>query len=332
MFETSDTPTPGERGHSPDEDAAAWMALCREGGKPWLIWQLTRRGIGSELLPMVMAMLHAHRHGMAFRLASRGWNLSVRDGWEDWFEPFAPSRDPLVLRRGWVKKPTHPLARLLSMATDAGLLGPRNSRLTHDVFGEIWDPALNDRHFSVPELDCDGDLTHVAGVFLRMVWRLKSAAAAEIADLLAPLGLAAGPYATIHVRRGDKHKEADATDLDVYLDALDSYRPDLKRVFVATDDFSVITDLRRLRPGTEWLTMADSGRGGHLQRRFNRNPAAVRRREILEILADIEALRGGNCFIGTWSSNLGRIVGLLKGMRNCTGVDGRFRMIIEGRV
>jgi hypothetical protein len=318
-----------ERGRTPEDDASDWMALSLEPGKPWLIWQLTRRGLGGELLPMLMAMLHAHRCGMTFRLASRGWNLAVRHGWEDWFEPFAPAHNLLVLRRGWMKKPSHPLARLLSRAAACGLLGPADSRLTHDVFTTAWSTALNNERFTVPELGCDGNPAEVCQVLMRMVWRLKPVAREEIHGLLAPLDLAAAPYAAIHVRRGDKHKEAATTELTAYLDALAQHRPNLRRVFVATDDFAVVRELRHLRPDWEWLTLADESRGGHQQRQFNRKRASVRRREILEILADVEALRAGAFFIGTWSSNLGRIVGLLKGLRDCAGVDGEFQMVVD---
>lgn len=312
---------------STEDLPTAWRLLNEAPGRPWLIWQLTNRGVGSEVLVMVMAMLHALENGLAFRLASRGSNLAVRRGWSDWFEPFCPAYDPLVLRRGWVRKSNHPLARLLIRAAKAGWLGPRNSRLTHDVFQEVWNERLNERRFRIPELGIDGDLSRAASVLLKMVWRLQPEVKSAIEDMLGPLNLDRQAYAAIHIRRGDKRKEAVPRDPIDYIAMLEQHRPDLKTVFVATDDYSITGELSRLRPAWRWISLAKQNRTGHLQRHFNRRPAAARRQDTHEILADIEALRRSAFFIGTWSSNFGRLVALLKELESCAGIDGDFQVI-----
>lgn len=57
---------------------AAWSQLNGASAWRWLIWELTKRGLGSELIVMVLGMPHAIETGRSFRLASRGWNLAAR--------------------------------------------------------------------------------------------------------------------------------------------------------------------------------------------------------------------------------------------------------------
>ena len=301
---------------------AAWTCYNETPGRPLLIWQWTQRGFGSELLVMLLAMLHAIEEGRSFCLASRRSNLAVRQGWTDWFEPFCPATDSLALWRGKLPKAGGVFARWLSHAARVGWVWPRNTTLAHDVFQKIWNENQNQRHFSIAPLAIDGNLMHACSVCLKMVWRLQPGILAEIANLLGPLELDAGPYAALHMRAGDKYKEVRPVAIESYLETLERERPELKTVFVATDDYSAFARLRDLRPDLDWRTLATPKRSGHLQRRFNRRPLADRRRATLELLAELEVLRRCHFFVGTASSNIGRLTSLFIGSEACDFVDG----------
>jgi len=160
-----------------------------------------------------------------------------------------------------------------------------------------------------------------------MIWRFQPGVRTEVEALLAPLQLSARPYAALHVRRGDKEKEVHLLTPEVYVERLERHRPGLHTVFVSTDDFATMAELRQLRPTWDWRTLAQPDRTGHLQRRFNHRPVADRRHDTIELLADIEALRGSAFFVGTASSNLSRVVALFQGLETCAFVDGPFSVV-----
>ena len=57
------------------------------------------------------------------------------------------------------------------------------------------------------------------------------------------------PFASVHVRYGDKAREAPRHSLSQYMSLLRTKRPDIKTVFVSTETESVISDLRNGFPG-----------------------------------------------------------------------------------
>jgi hypothetical protein len=150
------------------------------------------------------------------------------------------------------------------------------------------------------------------------IWRLKAPTRARIDDLLAESGLEPGmSYVGVHVRRGDKDKEVAFVALTEYIRAVDAVAPASDTpVFVASDDSSVASALAILAPGRAIFTLSPAAspaiRGGHDQLAHNRGALKHNRARVEALLAEIHALVHADLFVGSFSSNLGRLVHVLR--------------------
>lgn len=137
-----------------------------------------------------------------------------------------------------------------------------------------------------------------------------------------------GNFVAIHIRRGDKIREVRPVSLRAYADAVTLLARAGEQVFVATDDGSVIEHMRELlRPRHEVFTLGSvGGRKGHRQGQVNRASVARRYELTLDLLAEIELMRRARVFIATFSSNLARLVHVLRTAdeRNSISLDDRW--------
>lgn len=123
-----------------------------------------------------------------------------------------------------------------------------------------------------------------------------------------------GKYVAIHVRRGDKAREVRSVNLRAYADAVTLLARRGEPVFIATDDGSVVPYLRDLlHPSHRVITLNSvMGRTGHRQGEHNRGWMKTRYGTVVDLLAEIEAMRRARVFIATFSSNLARLVHVLR--------------------
>lgn len=122
------------------------------------------------------------------------------------------------------------------------------------------------------------------------------------------------PYIGLHVRRGDKKSEVPYVHPNKYVYAVNCIDPHRQlTVYIATDDGSVLPILRALLAPRRVISQPDTlNRRGHIQLHSNRNYLKRNRKIVTALLRDIEALRHANYFVGTFSSNLSRLIHLLR--------------------
>jgi len=135
-------------------------------------------------------------------------------------------------------------------------------------------------------------------------------------------------YIGVHIRRGDKILEAHPVPLEKYAKAIDCIGMQ-KDVYIASDDSHAVHDLRKI------LTKKDSNRrivslgtgnrmGGHYQAQANRHYLKRNRPRVEALLADIEALRQASAVVATFSSNLARVVHVLRRDNATVSLDDRW--------
>lgn len=130
------------------------------------------------------------------------------------------------------------------------------------------------------------------------------------------------PYVALHVRRGDKNKERPLVPLEQYARAVKLLANETTAVFVATDDGSVLTELRYYLRGRTVVSVEEAkNRKGHVQAAMNRVYLKNNVARVVTLLAEIEIMRGASLFICTFSSNLGRLVHLLRWQRADSSVS-----------
>ena len=122
------------------------------------------------------------------------------------------------------------------------------------------------------------------------------------------------PFGALHIRRGDKVAEVGLAGLPaehvrnvcVYADTLGAMLADsgqkLQHVFVATDDLSVIEELRRCPTAADWTLHS-----------FNAQPLRGMSAEVvLRVWAEITLLARASHAVGTFSSALSKVAQLLR--------------------
>mmetsp|Transcript_10797 Transcript_10797/g.22979 ORF Transcript_10797/g.22979 Transcript_10797/m.22979 type:complete len:253 (-) Transcript_10797:126-884(-) len=170
---------------------------------------------------------------------------------------------------------------------------------------------------------------------MRELWRLRDAVAVVLDKEAARIGAARGERMIgVHIRRGDKSKElGEYVPTERYVDAawLAVQETGCSTVFVASDAYGAVEEFRALfesrRPNfatsesskedghereVRLITSAGKARVGHEQMKKNQELKVDRSVHTLELLVDVEILARTEIFIATLSSNLARLVHMLR--------------------
>ena len=123
------------------------------------------------------------------------------------------------------------------------------------------------------------------------------------------------PYASVHVRYGDKWKEEPREPLSKYMDALRATRPDIKSVFLSTESEWIIGELRQQYPGIAFFHFS--------YQRIEESHAVgeQRRTEFVASFANLFVSVQADAFVGTLTSNWCRLIHELERSRGDAGVD-----------
>mmetsp|Transcript_1057 Transcript_1057/g.3282 ORF Transcript_1057/g.3282 Transcript_1057/m.3282 type:complete len:421 (-) Transcript_1057:100-1362(-) len=148
--------------------------------------------------------------------------------------------------------------------------------------------------------------------FVRNVWKPNKSIRDNTQDSMRQMNLIPGQYVGLHIRRGDKALEVPLIPLEDYAHAVKISGSNATTIFLATDDGSILWELKQLLPGYKIFTFADPSSTGHLQR--TANEAALRGTVLstMSLVAEIDILRQAEYFIGTYSSNIGRLLAVLR--------------------
>jgi hypothetical protein len=290
--------------------------------KPILIWQLTDRGFASEINAMILAVLYCMDRDYHFMLYSKTSNISCCHGWRDYFLPFCDEIDHFALRRAHLfsrKGFRHRMVLAIEKAKLRFSL-PRPFFLMTEKWNEICNGSFTDQRFSIAgriNVDCHTACQSI----LHSIWRFNPETNQAVSGLTAQFADDSTSYCSIHIRRGDKIKEAPHTAVQDYLEKIRAVNPNLKKVFVMTDDYTVVDELKNGRSDLSFHSLCPPNRQGHLQKIFNKAPKETRRAEILRLLAELEMARNGEFFVGTYSSNITRLISLLRGRETTYSVD-----------
>jgi len=303
--------------------------LMKNRGQPALIWQLTRRGFCSEINVMVLGVLFSLLHDMDFMLCSKYWSSAYHHGWRDYFDPFCEELASPLLRPAMIFDTTTACRRYLSWAQKAALAGSlgRGFCLTRDVWEKIWDRKFIEQRFDIESWGIHGDSYTACQIILRAIWRFNERMQRVAMDAQSRLSVNTEPYFAIHIRRGDKRNEAPIHDLSRYINAVHDINRHVTNAFVMTDDFSSVLELRDRCPDWNIETMCSQQNAGHDQRSFNSLASESRRVETERFLVELTIAQGSLFFVGTATSNVARLMCLLKDKESVYCIDQDYHMM-----
>ncbi len=267
-------------------------------------------GFYSEYNNMVLAILYCKKHNIDFLLCSKYSNIAYKKGWQDYFEPFCKEINhkydakynvrnqwfPLV-KREW---PSYNIYKFHLKLHNVDLL-------TQDVFADVHNQPL---YTGIID-DCrDID---------RHIYKFNAKTKKEIEKYFGAIDLSM-PFISMHIRRGDKIKEANDTALDVYFGKAAEHTS-IRRCFIFSDDYSVIEEAKAKYPEWDIFTITKDKDTGYNHSKFESSSKDVRRERMLYLFANVEIMAKAEYFFGTLSSNIGMYMYWRMPDEHCIGVD-----------
>ena len=271
---------------------------------------------------MILAMVYCLVHHIQFQLTSENANFDPQKGWASFFKSFCEEMpDDGKHYRTWDWK--YALKRIVfsrdfpSISSLYPYLWPwKNEMRTQDVFGKCRDRKVENRIYEIPSIGFRGSLQQLCAQLVNITWKYNEETQKRIDELIAPLNLPK-EYAAIHVRRGDKATEIQHTPIQAYMEKLGGKYHNL---FVASDDYSVVEEVRKLYPDQQVWTLCTPAERGYDQAKADAESPEEKEKNRIVLFAIMEVLNRATKFVGTYSSNMG----MFMGMRNpkiCQGVD-----------
>jgi len=172
-------------------------------------------------------------------------------------------------------------------------------------------------HYYFPQLGIDGDIFHAKSVIAKMILQPTADITSEHRAAMEDLK----PYVAVHVRRGDKVAEGEAEKIEVseYLRKIQDVAPGVRNIFVATDDYRVVSEFWELRPDLKVVSFCAKSRKGYFHDETLKGDHFEKVWK--ELSVDLHYLRKADHFIGAYSSNISRLAALLRGGENCCSLD-----------
>lgn len=293
----------------------------------------SRSGFFSEYNYMLLCMIYCLQHEIQFQLYSQDLSIAVHNGWTDFFEPFCPetsnglhrlfnSRFPRPTPQFKLRKAFGPLVKIL-IGCDY---------LTYELWDEfrklssesnVKGPMLKVDNSLGPSTQCQAPssppLRARCRELVEMTWRLKPEIKKEISEEGAKAELPEN-YLAVHIRGGDKIKEYEGSPITAYMDKLQSVS-DLRNVLVMTDDYRIFEQLNMDYPDWNFYTLENSKQQGYQHRKNKQKNAEEKREGTIRLFAGIELAAAAEHFVGTFSSNVGKYLGMRMAPECCHAVD-----------
>jgi len=276
-------------------------------------------GFFSEYNNMILAMLYCLKHKIKFVLYSKNANFGFEKGWQDYFLPFCEetSNKGHSAYNERQSNNQHPFNYKLKRSLFKLKTG--TNYLTSDLWDKFHNKKFEKEYFNIPLLEINGNILHACAKLIQLTWHYKTETEIEINELIKSLNIPA-QYIGLHIRCGDKQVEYEKLEVDRYFE-IAQQNSDLKDVFVSTDDYRVIIELRIKFPTWNFFALCEENERGYFQNDFSNLSKKLKKNKIISLFASVDLLSQAIPFIGTYSSNIGMYLGMRMKINRVFGVD-----------
>ena len=162
------------------------------------------------------------------------------------------------------------------------------------------------------------------------MWHMRKEFMDEIESRLAPLRLGQDgePFCVIHIRRGDKKKEARRVATRTYITqaerVMKKLHGGLSVAYIMSDDYSAVAEAKRMLPDARVESLVPKTMKGHDSKGFRKNDnfqGLTKLQSAMALFTDLEAARRATVFVGTATSNMGALVQIIRSQPPSTAVD-----------
>ncbi len=281
--------------------SSSYKALNVSFKEGTLIYPLTQRGFASEINNLCLAILYCVDKKIQFKLDSSSWNSG---NWEDYFLPFCDNY------KGFTGSPDlifHKSRKNLIKGKLIEFLYSKHTVLDKKIWNEMRSTSFFKKKFYIPELNIDGGIFEAKQKIFSIIYKYNNTIKQQLTELPPK------EFAGIHVRRGDKLiEEASLFEVEKYIKIISEKTPHINTIFIASDSYEVVEEFETHYPNYTLVTFIPESSMGHLQKNFNLSTKEQRFANTLLLLKDINFLTRSTIFVGTYSSNIGRLIALLR--------------------
>ena len=280
-----------------------------------LVIHLTHRGFLSEVHVLNGVMLYALMHHKRLAVSTARFN---GHHWKDYFASELPPADEQLI------------ASIPSQDQLIKIGLPRFQQ--HKAW--IGQALSKNTQFSLEALGINGDLLQAQRTLLRLFCRPTSEIETQAGAEMSRLGLAAGRFAAVQIRRGDKIAvqikqgqpwiEGEVAAPEAVARLLEQYSPDTREVFLVTDDFAAVGELQAALPRRRVTSLCPEDQIGHDQTMFNAGGAEARNEGVRRLLVECLIAAVSDAFVGGYKSNISTFVANIHhDCRRCVSLDSR---------
>ena len=304
--------------------------------KDTIIYSLSTRGLYSELFNLCLACVYAQHKHMSIKLNTWLWNSRIEKGWLDYFEPtinscnnyFSAQDKVYTNERPWIGKIYYKPKEFFTfyyrlLLNSIFKIFHPHYLLTKDIFDDM---RCNSFIYEV----LGNDAFKYMATAYKQLYRLNKVTENFICHEIEELKLPDN-YIGVHIRRGDKinSKEMKEIHIGKYITTVSKYKNISNNIFIATDDVSIISEINGKLEAEGFHIYYNNLNKSHgfVEANYNQASKQTKRDEMLNVLLDMEILIHSSLFIGTYTSNLSRVVPFFLGLDHCISLDNDWNII-----
>ena len=271
-------------------------------------------GFFAEYSYLVGAILWCLQHRVRLVLYSEDANFGHHLGWQDYFETFCDEvHDTFHSRYNRHRTPSwrrifklclaQRTTRYLRWKLKSIYLNLRGDLTAWRVYGERT--LLNhhirfspNQHFSIPELDIQGDYLAASTRVTDILWHLRPEIMEECQRLKRELALPTH-YVGCQVRGGDKITEVNLLPPEAYIETLNRVTSPDTPIFVLTDDYRLFEQLQSAAPERSWYTLCQPSEAGYVNSSFSQQQGDGKAKQMTRFLCSMQLLLEADHFVGS---------------------------------
>lgn len=246
-------------------------------------------GFHSEVDAMMECMLYCYLNGIKFVLYADDANFTGGNGWNEFFESFCEENHDKLNRIANFRYPVQIhkirykiLQTILKIRNDADYL-------TADIFAKCIPRELSQTTMvKWDEFNINGSIFSEFAKLRNIALHFNEKTKNEVEKMINTLNLPPN-YVSIQFRGGDKILEFDKLmDVDSTLKRIEDNHINIKDLFVFTDDYRFVMELRQKRPEWNIYTLTGEEEKGYDNATFNRMDWTDKRKNMIKLFAAIE--------------------------------------------
>lgn len=281
-------------------------------------------GFFSEFNYLVFTILYCLENNIKLKLYSKDANFGYKDGWTDYFLPFTEEEYDSY-HSFFNRHPTGLTLKEVLLSKNLGLLRwkLKNDGMifladtfkyfirknyfdyyTHNISPNI---GLKNKEYTINGF-VNGDYINAYNQVFDLLWRFNDSVSAIMENLIHDLNLPDN-YIACQIRGGDKFIEYNLLSVETYLLKIKKVSS-LKDVFVLTDDYRIIEQLRSKAPDYNWYTLCKESEKGYFNSTFSNSDSEIKKKQMINLFTSVELLIRSSVFIGTITATPCCVVGI----------------------